>query len=831
MSDVLDRTTPRFVWDIDELDPADSRRFGGKATGLARMVAIGIPVPPAFAIGTDAFHAFHANKQRLPEALRDQVKRSVKRLADRIGRRFVDDETGRPLLVSVRSGSQVSMPGMMDTVLNLGLDAKSAACMIRYSGARPFVIDTWLRFWKMYAEIVLGLDGEDFAESIELQRAAAIAGTIELEALESAVVAYVAEQGEEAPTDPHVQLDRAISAVFASWDSPRAKAYRKHQGIPDDLGTAVTVQAMVFGNADERSGSGVAFSRNPNTGDPTLYGEYLTGRQGEDIVSGAKTPVDLSRSDSTHDALRAELEKYSRMLEFLYRDAVDIEFTVESGSLYLLQVRPAKRTAEAAVRIAGDLVDEGMLDPATSLKRVSVDQVKRLLRPVFDPLQLAAASKIAEGIGSSPGHASGVAILDSDRAAERASTGEAVILVRPTTSPLDIRGMIAAAGILTARGGALSHAAVVSRALDKPCIVGCDNMEIDPDKGTFVLQGRQFREGDAISIDGASGSVYDRAVDLVKCPQAVDRLSRFLENAGKLSRATIWGATAGGMEPGQQSGISRVLTNMSDVALATGEMERLLDCIRRIGTSNSGSVNADLVGLAKTMGAAIFALPSLETAHIRLPSFASERARTLLPDWWALDPRLLLPLGNPAFYRPLLEGFSLAAAESRISASILLGGVTCVAEWRRFRDEVASFPHLSAGVAVQNVACLDVASTMLDEGANLWLDMDELVRSAHGFASKHHPEAAIFDDYVSQGLMDLSPRSVPKPILSGLLGRLASGANAAESVGVYCSTSCDLTLIRTLYQQGFRIFGVPLQEREVVSMVLGQEAAIRLGFG
>ena len=291
------------------------------------------------------------------------------------------------------------------------------------------------------------------------------------------------------------QLELAIGAVFRSWDSPRAKAYRQHHGISDDLGTAVTIQAMVFGNADRNSGSGVAFTRNPNDGTKALYGEYLVGRQGEDLVAGTVSPIDLSDPNGMDPTLRSGLIEIGAKLEALYRDAVDIEFTVESGRLYMLQVRPAKRTAPAAVRIAADLVAEGMIEPHEAMVRINAEQIRKLSRPSFDEAALSTARVLAQGLGSSPGHAHGAAMLDSDRATEAAAKGDAVVLVRPTTSPKDIRGMLSANGIVTATGGALSHAAVVSRALDKPCIVGCEAIDIDLARRTFSIARQDLSRG------------------------------------------------------------------------------------------------------------------------------------------------------------------------------------------------------------------------------------------------------------------------------------------------------------------------------------------------
>src|SRR5258708_25043686 len=367
------------------------------------------------------------------------------------------------------------MPGMMDTVLNLGWQSRSALALSQMAGSAHFALDTWLRFWKMFVEIVLMGGSEHLLDGVAEERSAAESDPSlgSFDVLEAAIVSALKAQGIDASTEPYEQLEQAIMAVFESWGSRRAKSYREHQSISHDLGTAVTIQAMVFGNLDAQSGSGVAFTRNPNTGVHQLYGEYLVGRQGEDLVSGATSPVDLADPKSMSVPLREQLVSHGQILERIYRDAVDIEFTVEKSKLYLLQVRPAKRTAPASVKMAMDMVVEGFLPAKEALKLVSAEQVKRLLRPAFDPDALAAAEELASGVGSSPGHAFGVAVLDSDRAADLAATGERVLLLRPTTSPQDIRGMLSGQGIVTAKGGALSHAAVVSRALDKPCVVGC----------------------------------------------------------------------------------------------------------------------------------------------------------------------------------------------------------------------------------------------------------------------------------------------------------------------------------------------------------------------
>ncbi|MGB1548639.1 MAG: pyruvate, phosphate dikinase, partial [Alphaproteobacteria bacterium] len=477
----------------------------------------------------------------LPKGLKEQVDDAIHRLEKATGKRFAGNE-GTPLLVSVRSGAKISMPGMMDTILNLGLDANSVARLAAITNDMAFAVDSWARFWSMYADIVLGLDSLLIEEETEGPRKeAAEKGTPEaLKAFENAVLASIQGQGEEAPIEPRAQLDHAIAAVFNSWDSPRAKTYRKHHGIPDDLGTAVTVQTMVFGNLNQNSGSGVAFTRNPITGVHELYGEYLRGGQGEEVVAGTTTPASISDPDAMGEALTKELIDFGTTLESLYRDALDIEFTVEDGKLYMLQVRPAKRTSEAAVSIATQLVSDKVISEGEALQRVTVEQVKRLLRPKFDPDALKKAKGLAKGIGASPGHASGVAVLDSDRAAERAATGEDVILLRPTTSPLDVRGMLASQGIVTGRGGSASHAAVVSRALDKPCVVGCSDIDIDPDAKTFKTNGQAFSEGDPLSIDGETGAIYAGVIPLRGGGVEGGALANLLEWADKAAKAKVW---------------------------------------------------------------------------------------------------------------------------------------------------------------------------------------------------------------------------------------------------------------------------------------------------
>ena len=446
---------------------------GGKAKSIADMQALGLPVPPAFAITTRACLAYLENGS-LPDGLEQEIDASLQWLEQQIGRSFGQGE--RRLLLSVRSGAAISMPGMMDTVLNLGIDDAGEAALAAETGMADFARDTHRRFIELYSAIVL-------KQSVELHA----------DQPPAAWRAELATLGVALPETPRQQLIAAIQAVFDSWNTRRAKRYRQHNGIPDDLGTAVTVQAMVFGNLDDRSGTGVLFSRNPLTGENQPYGEYLPRAQGEDVVSGKFTPLPLDAMLEREPDAHSALLKASALLENKHGDVQDIEFTVQTGQLYLLQSRSAKRAPQAAIRFAVDMVTEGRIDTATALERVTADQAVAVLLPRL--VSDGAAELIAEGEGACPGAASGVLVGDPDEAERRAAAGEDVILVRKTTSPDDVHGMIAARGVVTEQGGSTSHAAVVSRALGRPCVVGT---------GPGVTD----RVGQQVTIEGELGKVY-----------------------------------------------------------------------------------------------------------------------------------------------------------------------------------------------------------------------------------------------------------------------------------------------------------------------------------
>lgn len=818
---------------VETIDANDSARFGGKATGLARMVAAGIPVPPAFVIGTDGYRAFRAAAS-LPPAIGEQAEQAIARLEAATGRRFGAGD-GFPLLVSVRSGAQVSMPGMMDTVLNLGITGAGALALARHSGNVDFALDTWVRFWRMFAEIVLGLDGDDLAgqlaDAVEAARARPDAASFA--ALEAAALAALADQGEdEVQADPRWQLRRAIAAVFESWDSRRARAYRAHHGIADDLGTAVTVQAMVFGNYDASSGSGVAFTRNPNSGQAALYGEFLTGRQGEDLVAGTATPQQLDAPGSLAANHREALAAHGRRLETIYRDAVDIEFTVEGDRLYFLQVRPAKRTAQAAVRIATDLVDAGLATPDEALSRVSVDQLKRLLRPAFEPAALAAADVLVSGIGASPGHAFGIAILDADRAAAAAAGGEKVILLRPTTSPQDIRGMLASQAIVTARGGALSHAAVVSRALDIPCVVGCEGLGIDPDGRCFSVGADRFEEGAPLSVDGNAGRIHSGVLPLEASARAGGHIDRLLAWSDARSGARLWlsDLLAGDARAAHQQQAAGVgVVGLTDLLIAAGTVGQLVEAINAL-SEQPDSVDAQerIAQLAYEASRQLLLGCSGLPVDLRLPHLGSPRARQLMSTWASLAPRLFLPLGLQGLYRSLLRGIAAAARDTgHREVTPLIAAITSPRELAVFREAAAAVGLPRVGAVLQSPAGVAAGATLAREGAALWIDIGELIRTSHGFLSALSFGDDVFETYVNEGLMERNPRTRLAPLIGDGLTALATAVatHPATRLGIECREATAMTLIEDLYDAGLRTFSVPAATAAGVRLRLGQLAA------
>jgi pyruvate,orthophosphate dikinase len=513
----------RYVYDFDEEAPGGRELLGGKGIGLAEMTALGVPVPRGFTITTDACRAYMAAGKQVPEGLDGEVDRHIAALEGKTGKRFGDPHD--PLLVSVRSGAAISMPGMMDTILNLGLNDVAVAGLAESTGNPRFAYDSYRRLIQMYGEVVDGVDGHRFESALaELKRARGVQLDLDLaaddlqELVEEFKRIYEESVGSPFPQDAREQLRRAYRAVFDSWDAPRARVYRRTYEIPDDLGTAVNLVQMVFGNKGETSCTGVCFTRDPATGEKRLYGEFLRNAQGEDVVAGIRTPEPIERMRDEFPQAYAELVETLDRLEAHYRDMQDIEFTVEDGTLFLLQTRTGKRTATAALRAAVEMVDEGLISKEQAVTRIDPDQLDQLLHPMIDPD--AHVEVAARGLNASPGAASGAIVLDADTAEERGKAGEAVILVRWETTPDDIHGLIQSRGILTAHGGMTSHAAVVARGMGKPCVAGCEGLHIDAADRTVTIGGHTLAEGDVITIDGGSGRVIVGPVRLV--PPAID---------------------------------------------------------------------------------------------------------------------------------------------------------------------------------------------------------------------------------------------------------------------------------------------------------------------
>ncbi|MFQ5522273.1 MAG: pyruvate, phosphate dikinase [Acidimicrobiia bacterium] len=524
-----------YLYDFDATDGSDRDLLGGKGAGLARMTALGLPVPPGFTITTDVCRSFMATGAA-PEGLWEEVDTAVARLEEKTGRSFGAGPI--PILLSVRSGAKISMPGMMDTVLNLGLNDEVAKALAEWSGDPHFAWDAYRRFVQMYGDVVLGIDEHLFQGVLtELRERWDTRDDSELpaEALEEATRRFQAIVEEhrpgQLPTDPRDQLRGAIEAVFNSWSNRRAIEYRRLHDIPDDLGTAANVQMMVFGDLGEDSGTGVCFTRDPATGAPEPYGDYLPRAQGEDVVAGIRNTLTLDELANLHPDCHAQLLETMDLLEKHYQDMCDIEFTIERGVLYILQVRAGKRTAEAAVRIAVSMVDQGLIDPETALTRVDPASLEQLHRPRIAPRT--GLQPTVTGIPASPGAASGKVAFEADRAVELAKAGESVLLVRPQTTPDDIHGMAAAVGILTSQGGKTSHAAVVARGMGKPAVTGAARLVVDTQARVASVGEVDIREGDIVTIDGTTGAVYTKPVELIE-PEHIDELERLLSWADEI---------------------------------------------------------------------------------------------------------------------------------------------------------------------------------------------------------------------------------------------------------------------------------------------------------
>jgi pyruvate,orthophosphate dikinase len=781
-----------FVYAFDEQAPGGRELLGGKGIGLAEMTALGVRVPAGFTVTTDACREVMRSGD-VPPDLWEQVDGHIGRLEETAGKRFGDPDD--PLLVSVRSGAAISMPGMMDTILNLGLNDVAVEGLAGSTGNPRFAYDSYRRLIQMYGEVVDGIDAHLFeGELQELKGERGVELDVDLDAddLRGLIATfqeiYEREVGTPFPADASEQLRRAVRAVFDSWESPRAKVYRRTYDIPDDLGTAVNVVQMVFGNKGESSGTGVCFTRDPSTGERKLFGEFLVDAQGEDVVAGIRTPEPIEAMlDRLPEAYRQLVETLERLEEH-YREMQDIEFTVEEGTLYLLQTRTGKRTARAALRIAVEMTDEGLISREEAVARIDPGQLDQLLHPMIDPN--AALDVVATGLNASPGAASGAIVLDADLAEERGRAGEDVLLVRWETTPDDIHGLIHARGVLTAHGGMTSHAAVVARGMGKPCVAGCESLSIDTKARTIRVGEQELAEGDLLTIDGGTGRVIVGAVPLVP-PEIDERFGTILEWADELRRLRVRANAdtpedaAKAREFGAEGiGLCRTehmfmapdrLPVVQEMILATDESARRAALDRLLPVQQS-----DFEGIFEAMAGLPVTIRLLDPPlHEFLPSAeeaTSEEMRRRIEQLREANPMLgtrgcRLGLQYPEIYEMQVRAIVRAAAAVRERAGeaplveIMHPLVAFGEELQRLRD-------LTERVASEEQAAEHLVGTMIelpracmraDEIAELAdffsFGTNDLTQTALGF-SRDDAEGKFLTYYLEQGILERNPFEV-----------------------------------------------------------------------
>ncbi|MGA2794344.1 MAG: pyruvate, phosphate dikinase [Roseiarcus sp.] len=832
-------TSERFVYAFDEANGLDLAALGGKAAGLAQMTAAGLPVPPGFVITTDACRRSR-NGFFSPE-LWDEIAQAVHQLEERTNRRF--GEGPKPLLVSVRSGAVVSMPGMMDTVLNLGLNEETTVALAHSTGgAFRFAADTFARFARMFGDIVLGATEERPHDAAILGELDAVQDEETLRtAVRSASERVSAAAGEPFPTDPWDQLRHAVVAVFGSWNSRRAVRYREHHNIPHDLGTAVVVQQMVFGNLGSPSGTGVAFTRDPRNGEATLYGEYIENGQGEDLVAGTHSPESLAAVGARYPVIVARFKSLARDLEVIYRDVLDIEFTVEEGVLYFLQVRPAKRTAEAAVRIAVDLLDEGLIDGATALQRVTPDQLRQVLRPRFvvDAVETARAEgrMLVAGTGASPGQASGRIVCDPERAEARAAAGEAVILVRITTSPQDLHGMLAAQGIVTARGGSTSHAAVVARALDKPCIVGCELLEVDAANRVVRVEGRELAEGEYVSIDGSTGEVFVAQLPISSSnPDALGRVQRILELADSASGGTVFNrvSTPEMAKAAIAAGALGIGTRNEEVLATSNGFETLIDAVSAYAHGETAERAVALDALEDVLAETLVRLMEVvrpKPFAARIADLSSGRAGEAVANMTdvAPPPGIWLPLGAPALVRAQIRALVRAKESTGYGDNVILmaGGINSAAEATALRDLCAEAGggSLKLGIAARCPRSLLALPEIANHVDMVWIDYRALTAACYHYPDDLVLSQSILDSYMDSGYMPLNPAEQVDEAIKRFLPPLTAMGHSCEFGVTFYGWTVSEEVVRFFTERGFRNFGVESTDLAATRLLLGRLAS------
>lgn len=828
MPTTLNKPFTRTFTDDGEADLQD---VGGKGYGLIDMAKSGLRVPPGYVIGTAACHEYLA-QNRLPDSLSDEVFQQLSVVEERTGKTFGDGPT--PLLLSVRSGAPISMPGMMDTVLNLGINRQAATALAESTGDLTFVADVVFRFHTMYSEIVLGaFDAPERSALDDLMkefREAGDPGAV-FDAVWALCADHLAEDIDEVvPTDPREQLIGAIEAVFRSWNTRRAQTYRKVHGIPESLGTAVVVQSMAFGNLDGKSGSGVVFTRNPITGEPGMYGEFLPASQGEDVVSGVRTPEPVSAMAELVPEAYDELVATCQTLENSRQDMLDIEFTVEKSTLYMLQVRSAKRTAQAALRCAVDMHAEGVLDAENAFKAVSLEQIREAQRPTFDPAELARAREddriLTVGVGACPGNVVGQLHFDSESAEQAAAQGEPVILARPITSPTDLHGMIAAQGIVTATGGATSHAAVVARALGTTCIVGCAQLDIDPENGSMQVGGRTFRTGDVVSLEGSSGEVFDGSLDLVQGAVG-EQLDRFLDiTAGSGSADSVFGRahSSAQVEDALTRGAGGVVSAIDDVLVTAGSLHEVIDAIEQ------GKTLAEAAEILRTAIAAAFrpilqAVGDAELSVRGLDFHADDVAELFgLRNLFALHPQLAMPVGSSEFVSAQLRGLAEAAegtAARVVYVSPRTNGRGEAAELRRLADEQPN--PIGVGCYITNVQGMRDAAGIAENVDSIWIELRRIQAATFDIPARHLLTAEPLDSYVAAGLLPLDPRVDVDDFVLSLLDEMLDDVPDVSAVGVRLTGDVTVGTVDMLHVRGLRRYAVKIDEIRPTRLALAQQ--------
>ncbi len=783
----------RYVYDYDEEAPGGRELLGGKGVGLVEMTALRVPVPAGFTITTDACRAYIAGGKQVPDGLDDEVGKHIAALEQKAGKRFGDPSD--PLLVSVRSGAAVSMPGMMDSILNLGLNDVAVEGQATATGNPRFAYDSYRRLIQMYGEVVDGVSGNRFESALaDLKAARGVANDLELGAddLRELIGAfqriYEEEVGSGFPQSPREQLRRAYRAVFDSWDAPRAQVYRRTYEIPEDIGTAVNVVQMVFGNKGESSGTGVCFTRDPSTGEEVLYGEFLVNAQGEDVVAGIRTPEPISAMRDLMPEAYAQLEETLERLEAHYRDMQDIEFTVEEGRLFLLQTRTGKRTAVAALRVAVEMAAAGVISREEAVARIDPGQLDQLLHPMLDPA--AAVEVAARGLNASPGAASGEIVLDADTAELRGKAGDDVILVRWETTPDDIHGLIQARGVLTAHGGMTSHAAVVARGMGKPCVAGCEGLSIDARAGTVTIGEHTLKLGDVITIDGGTGRVIVGPVRLV--PPAIDEnFGTILAWADELRRLRVRANAdtpedaAKAREFGAEGiGLCRTehmfmaadrLPIVQEMIMAESEPERRAALDRLLPVQQS-----DFEGIFEAMAGFPVTIRLLDPPlheFLPAPEEATTEAMTRrILDLHEANPMLgtrgcRLGLQFPEIYEMQVRAIVRAAAavEARTGETPL---VEIMHPLVGFREELSRLRELTERVAAEEPTIAYLCGTMIelpraciraDEIAEVAdfcsFGTNDLTQTALGF-SRDDAEGKFLTYYLEQGILERNPFEV-----------------------------------------------------------------------